>query len=268
MCPQALIFCGVKCLFGAWREPYLVPIAGSVLELAQVTCDEAQNLIDRVPNDQHMEWFQRTALLNAECSNLIENEARTEFIDGHRQAELAMEKAGFCGRDALCSTALREVHERFYLGIPGPTVEPGAWRKSNVQIQNHVPPRWEAVPQFLKRIDEVYLRPGRSMAELLVAVAAAHHRCQWVHPFEDGNGRAVRLQSQLALRPLGSSFWSLSRGLFIRRESYYQMLAVADTSRLSDLDGRGNLSERRLIDWVQFFISVCRKEIQWSIDRL
>ena len=66
----------------------------------------------------------------------------------------------------------------------------------------------------------------------------------WVHPFRDGNGRSVRLQTHCALFPVSAGLWSVSRGLARRRDEYYAHLDAADAPRAGDLDGRGNLSDR------------------------
>lgn len=57
-----------------------------------------------------------------------------------------------------------------------------------------------ALPRFLERFAFVYGGLGKS--ESLMAVAAAHHRLVWMHPFLDGNGRVARLMSHAQLRDL------------------------------------------------------------------
>ena len=48
-----------------------------------------------------------------------------------------------------------------------------------------------------------------------IAVAAAHHRLLWIHPFLDGNGRVARLLSHaMLLQALDTGgIWSVARGL-------------------------------------------------------
>ena len=67
--------------------------------------------------------------------------------------------------------------------------------------------------------------------------AAAHHRMAWTHPFEDGNGRAVRLQTHCALFPLSGRLWTVNRGLARQTERYYEMLLSAESARRDDLGG-------------------------------
>ena len=144
------------------------------------------------------------------------------------------------------------------LGDRGGVLVPGEWRSREVSVGGHVAPRASAVPMFLKRLAEVY---GRARAgELgIVAVAAAHHRLSWIHPFIDGNGRVARLHSQVLLQGLGLThgLWSPLRGLAQSQPRYYEMLANADLHRRNDLDGRGNLSEEGLIAFCGYFLDVC-----------
>lgn len=144
----------------------------------------------------------------------------------------------------------------------GRAVEPGALRQDDVTVHRHHPPAWRAVPSFLARSDQVYARPW-SLERLLIATACAHHRLVWVHPFLDGNGRASRLQMHAALHRLTGGLWSVNRGLARRREEYYMRLAEADMPRHGDLDGRGNLSERMLKAWCEFFLDVCLDQVNF-----
>jgi len=58
--------------------------------------------------------------------------------------------------------------------------------------------------------------------------------------------------------------WSISRGLargLDSRIEYKQMMDFADTPRQGDLDGRGNLSERALIEFVVWFLRVAVDQV-------
>ena len=60
--------------------------------------------------------------------------------------------------------------------------------------------------------------------------------------------------------------WSISRGLargLESRNEYKQMMDLADTPRQSDLDGRGNLSERALTDYVVWFLRVAIDQVRF-----
>jgi Fic family protein len=74
----------------------------------------------------------------------------------------------------------------------------------SANIERALPPVWKSAPRFLGRMDDVYGRL-KGVDAVVYTIAAAHHRMAWTHPFEDGNGRAVRLQTHcglLALRRL------------------------------------------------------------------
>lgn len=58
--------------------------------------------------------------------------------------------------------------------------------------------------------------------------------------------------------------WSISRGLARGLESrgeYTRMMDLADTPRQGDLDGRGNLSQKALEDYVLWFLEVCLDQV-------
>jgi Fic family protein len=101
----------------------------------------------------------------------------------------------------------------------------------------------------------------------ILALAAAHHRLLYIHPFADGNGRVARLMSHaMILRAqVGSSgLWSISRGMargLQNRDDYKLKLSGADNDRLNDLDGRGALSRKYLIEFTEWFLDVCLDQI-------
>ncbi len=142
-------------------------------------------------------------------------------------------------------------------------IQPGALRTREVKVGRHVAPLATAIPQFLEAFDKQYEHPDRPWDMQLIAIACAHHRMAWIHPFMDGNGRAIRLQTHMALQPLTCGLWSVNRGLARRRASYYESLAAADRPRGGDLDGRDNLSEKGLITWVEFFLETCHDQARF-----
>jgi Fic family protein len=87
----------------------------------------------------------------------------------------------------------------------------------------------------------------------------------WIHPFYDGNGRVARLFSHAMFGEIGigTSLWSISRGLARSREDYRAVLAQADLPRWNDLDGRGNLTARGLQAFCEFFLRTCIDQVQF-----
>lgn len=143
-------------------------------------------------------------------------------------------------------------------------VIPGTLRDGDVQVGRHVAVPFAELDAFITRFEQGYGRQT-SRAMQIVSVAAAHHRMLWIHPFFDGNGRVVRMQSYAWLKELGigSSLWSVARGLGRNVQEYKMKLQAADQPRQGDLDGRGNLSMRGLESFCDFFLTVCIDQVEY-----
>lgn len=188
----------------------------------------------------------------------------------HIDAERALESTDESGATPLSSAFIQQAHGALYsrlieadrLTAEGEIILPGQWRTRQVAVGRHEPPPPDALTAFLARFDQVYARPHR-LEDQLIATAAAHQRMAWIHPFIDGNGRACRLQTHCALWPTSGGLWSVSRGLARRRDEYYARLDAADAPRQGDLDGRGNLSEKELHRWCEWFIGLCEDQVSF-----
>lgn len=170
------------------------------------------------------------------------------------------------------------LHREFYTRLPSPLhwastrsgkpyqIQPGVLRDFMVDVGRHTPPDFAVLPKFLNRFHSFYGDKTILETARLVASAAAHHRLAWIHPFGDGNGRVIRLQSQAQLIRhgiAGHSLWTLSRGLARHRQRYFASLAAADQGRRGDLDGRGNLSDAALANFCVFFLETMLDQIQF-----
>lgn len=142
----------------------------------------------------------------------------------------------------------------------GLVVEPSALREINVTVGRHNPPAWQSLPRFMDAFTQHYDRQRPADLQI-IAIACAHHRLAWMHPFADGNGRAARLQTHAAMLPVTRGLWSVNRGFARGVQDYYGYLAAADAPRQGDLDGRGNLTERGLVQWVDYFLRVCEDQV-------
>lgn len=138
-----------------------------------------------------------------------------------------------------------------------------------VHVGGHLAPAPTVVPRMMQRMQEVYGRLPDQRGRIVSAMAF-HHRLAFVHPFPDGNGRIVRLLTHLQLHYLGLSapLWSLSRGLARRQREYYSRLAAADQSRRGDMDGRGQLSEAGLCEFIEFMLDTCIDQMQYIQDMI
>ncbi|MFM2312314.1 MAG: hypothetical protein RLZZ04_1590 [Cyanobacteriota bacterium] len=142
---------------------------------------------------------------------------------------------------------------------------PGQYRSRDVIVGKHIPISAAAIPAFLDRFERAYSPARLSKINKIIAAAASHHRLLWIHPFYDGNGRVSRLFSHGYLKEIGigNSLWSVARGLSRNVEDYKKMLALADSPRWNDLDGRGNLTTKGLIEFCVFFLNVCLDQIKF-----
>jgi Fic family protein len=181
--------------------------------------------------------------------------ASTEFIrllhrEFYRDAPQAMLHIGGAGRDFMMS--------------------PGEWRsrpEHDNAVGRHVPPASDHVDAFMRYFAQRYEFRTMGKAGRTIAMAAAHHRFNYIHPFPDGNGRVSRLMTHaMAWKAdvAAHGLWSISRGLARGLESrteYKQMMDAADSPRDNDLDGRGNLSQRALIDFVTWFLRIALDQV-------
>lgn len=173
---------------------------------------------------------------------------------------------------------MRWVHHEFCSRLPdellwvknpdtGESIEviAGAFRQREVAVGRHIPPLAENLDRFMQRFEEAYDPAKLSKVQEVIAIAASHHRLVWIHPFLDGNGRVVRLFSHAWLleTEIGSSLWSVSRGLARNVEEYKTRLKAADSPRKGDLDGRGHLSHEELVKFCRFFLKTAIDQVEF-----
>jgi Fic family protein len=161
-------------------------------------------------------------------------------------------------------------------------MQPGVWRNDkrfDVAVGRHIPPSSDRVDDFMHYFEARFDFSQLKMAGRMMAMASAHHRFNYIHPFPDGNGRVSRLMSHAMAQLAGigaHGLWSISRGLargLQRPGEYKSMMDRADTERQGDLDGRGNLSLRALNEFVLWFLEICLDQVTFmeslfEIDRL
>jgi Fic family protein len=176
---------------------------------------------------------------------------------------------------------IRQLHRDFYHNAPEALLciegaggafmmEPGEWRsrpEQDVAVGRHVPPSSARVADFMAYFADRYRFDRLGKAARIIAIPAAHHRLNYIHPFPDGNGRVSRLMSHAMAYVAGigaHGLWSVSRGLARGLESrgeYKRMMDHADMPRQGDLDGRGNLSQRALTEFTLWFLRVCLDQV-------
>jgi Fic family protein len=280
-------------------------VPSKIADLAADLATAAATLGGRLHRQTAASLADLVRLMNSYYSNLIEghhtlpkdieraladdldaNEARRNFQIEHRQhirLQKLIDQQHAQGGLPMPTSAdmVRWLHREFYREAPETLMwiegagrrfrmEPGAFRSQpihDVQVGRHVPPPSDRVESFMGHFEKRYRLDRLGRSGQIIAMAAAHHRLNFIHPFPDGNGRVSRLMSHAIGLQAGigvAGLWSVSRGLARGLESpqeYMQMMAYADSPRQGDLDGRGNLSLKALAEFVEWFLKVCLDQV-------
>ncbi len=139
---------------------------------------------------------------------------------------------------------------------------PGAFRPIQVVIRgsSHVPPDPLRVSEYVDELLEFVNRPTEPQQDLLTT-ALAHHRMAWIHPFDNGNGRLIRMFTYALLIKQG---FQVKAGRIINptaifcmdRQHYYDMLELADSGE-----------KENVLAWCEYVLTGLKSEIE-KIDRL
>jgi Fic family protein len=142
------------------------------------------------------------------------------------------------------------------------SARPGELRNINPRITGSdiVLADFTQVPDYVVELIEFINRDTSSNNDLLVT-AVAHHRFAWTHPYDNGNGRLVRLLTYLMLVKQGfkvkqGSILNPTAIFCIDREEYYSKLAAADTGTDAGIE-----------EWCIYVLSGLKREIE-KIDQL
>lgn len=162
-----------------------------------------------------------------------------------------------------------ELHKQVVEDITSPpkgegSKNPGKYRTKNLKIakSKHIPPDFTQVNNYMIEFFDFINKNDTSKYDLL-KIAIAHHRFTWIHPFDNGNGRTVRLLTYAMLVKYGFNInidgiqiVNPSAIFCIDREKYYSALSCADSGK-----------KRGILKWCEYVISGLKKEIE-KIDRL
>lgn len=159
---------------------------------------------------------------------------------------------------------IRELHQLTVEGLSHRkegALHPGCFREQNVRIggSSHTSPDYTQVVPLMQELLDFVTREDSPKYDLL-KIAIAHHRFVWIHPFENGNGRVVRLFTYALLL----KFIFKSRDRIINptavfcsdRDAYYLYLSKADTG-----------TDAGLIEWSEYMLNGLCSEIE-KIDKL
>ncbi|MDP2853578.1 MAG: Fic family protein [Smithellaceae bacterium] len=139
---------------------------------------------------------------------------------------------------------------------------PGVYRIQNVNIagSNHKPPEYLQVNDYMDELIRFINQPVLPKYDL-IKTAIAHHRFVWIHPFNNGNGRTVRLFTYALLVKQG---FHVDTGRILNptavfcndRDKYYDYLSEADSG-----------TDQAMALWCEYVLSGLKLEIE-KIDRL
>lgn len=162
-----------------------------------------------------------------------------ESANGLRQFDAAMaivesavKSGGFRLRQSTICELNRIATERL-------NEDAGLPRRINVYIEKsaHRTPDWKDVPRLLDELCE-YVNDHWATATAIHLAAYLMWRINWVHPFIDGNGRAARMVSYLALCiKLGFKLpgeLTIPDQIASDKHSYYAALEKADQAYTAD----------------------------------
>jgi len=192
-----------------------------------------------------------------ESDDEIKNlEKAIEFIEENTNEETSLNRA-----------FISEIHKIITKDLtPPPSGEgskyPGELRGHNVKIKSsgHTPPEHFLLAEhFEKFIDFINFEHKEQYQLLMVAIA--HHRFEFIHPFDNGNGRMGRLLNYAFLIKLGfqvknGRIINPSSVFYTDRDKYYEMLSKADSLKKDDL-----------LAWCEYFLLGLKNEIE-KIDSL
>lgn len=139
---------------------------------------------------------------------------------------------------------------------------PGELRPINVDIQGsqHVPPDKTKVPEYFEELID-FVNTDTDLQNDLLVTALSHHRMAWIHPFDNGNGRLIRMFTYALLIKQG---FKVHNGRILNptaifcmdRNEYYDKLALADTGE-----------KEKVLEWCLYVLDGLKKEIE-KIDNL
>ncbi len=203
---------------------------------------------------------------------IIEDPSKTAKDEGLREIYNIERAIAFIDKNVGKTTQfnrglISEIHKIIVDGlVPPPTGEgsrhPGELRQINVSIQrsSHIPPDKTKVQEYF---DELLKFVNQSIDEQyhLLAIALSHHRMAWIHPFDNGNGRMVRMFTYALLIKQG---FQVKSGRILNptaifcmdRDKYYDMLSLADSGE-----------EDKVLEWCLYVLDGLRLEIE-KIDKL
>lgn len=241
-------------------------------------------------NPTHPKELLRTQEKGRDGNDAGDNASILELLS-HLEAQIKAKKSDIDKSNVMTQDFVKELHKSFYSGLPDSfltvkdkdgqivfghdckpiLVLPGKYRTLPVQVGAHIPPDSGELDGYMKWLETEFDLNKIHGARRVIAAAALHHRLAWIHPFQDGNGRVIRLLTDCYMRCSGFDgygLWSITRGFGRDTKAYYAALSQADKPRQGDTDGRGTLSDSGLIYFIKYFIDTALDQVKYFSDLL
>ena len=258
--------------------PFSSPLTDLVIELDRFRRDQVQGTTHPVLFNQLKQVFHiiesigsaRIEGNNTTIAEFIETrlDKQSDISSGVREI-LNIEKAMAFIEDQKDTLVFNKdliirLYEMITEGLPSEIgVElRGQYRRNDVRITGveHVPPDFQKVDEYMNGLLHFINQKDPPKYDLL-RTAIAHHRFVWIHPFNDGNGRTVRMLTYAMLIKYG--FGSVAgriinpTAIFCNdRKAYYRGLAEADSG-----------TTEGLLNWCLYVMKGLKKEME-KIDLL
>lgn len=159
-----------------------------------------------------------------------------------------------------------QLHEIIVDGLKvGPGYEgdptPGSYRTKNVKISNsnHIPPQHHDILDLMDELFEFMNQEADPKTDL-VMIAVAHHEFASIHPFNNGNGRTVRMLTYALLcnngfiAPNETRLFNPTSVFAGNRDVYYQKLESADSGM-----------NEGILEWTEYVLSGLKVEVEKSL---
>lgn len=210
--------------------------------------------------------FIETKINSANDDGIVKDEKIREIQNGEKALEYIDRQIGELDGQ-ITSSFLSDVHKIVVDGLTAhPDGEgskrPGTYRNVPVVIANSnvVTVEFPLVPSFMNDLITFIQNPDAEKYDLL-KTAIAHHRFTIIHPFDNGNGRTVRLLTYSMLVKQG---FNVNVGRILNptaifcsdRLNYYKMLGLADKG-----------TEEGLREWTEYVLKGLKTEIE-KVDKL
>ena len=197
--------------------------------------------------------------------SITREEKFIEIENNEKALDFIEKNIGHYKIDRLFLSELHKIVTQNLTPSPGGegSKNPGEYRTTNVAIarSSHIPPDVSAVASCMEELFEFINNQDPPQYDLL-KVALVHHRFAWIHPFDNGNGRVVRLLTYAMLIKygfkvdMGGRIINPTAVFCSDREKYYQFLSLADKG-----------DDNNLLKWCEYVLSGLKDEIN-KIDRL